>query len=180
MGLGKNFLNSVVTQVGRDTGRAISNQVYGDAHSIPIRRVNGKIYSQAENTEIHYNEAVTILEKDGYYSNFKLMDIALVSVIFFFTIPVAMVSVPFFLVRGYINISKKDTPYTKMVTVPTYVRDGRTSTGRRHTGYTQQKVSVKMPASEEEARKYKKRGYIYLAFAAAQVILFNLLLRGGL
>lgn len=35
--LGKGFLRSAVNQVGRDGGRVISNQVYGDAHSTPIR-----------------------------------------------------------------------------------------------------------------------------------------------
>lgn len=40
--LGKGFLRSAVNQVGRDGGRVISNQVYGDAHSAPIREVGAQ------------------------------------------------------------------------------------------------------------------------------------------
>lgn len=35
--LAKGFVRSAVNQVGRDGGRVISNQVYGDAHSTPVR-----------------------------------------------------------------------------------------------------------------------------------------------
>ena len=40
--LGKGFIRSAVNQVGRDGGRVISNQVYGDAHSTPIRGVGAQ------------------------------------------------------------------------------------------------------------------------------------------
>lgn len=36
---GEKFLTSTVNQVGRDLGKVISNQLFGDAHSTPIRRV---------------------------------------------------------------------------------------------------------------------------------------------
>lgn len=37
--LGKGFIRSAVNQVGRDTGKVISNKIYGDSHSTPIRNV---------------------------------------------------------------------------------------------------------------------------------------------
>lgn len=33
------FLNSVISQLGRDTGKVLSNSVFGDAHSTPIRMI---------------------------------------------------------------------------------------------------------------------------------------------
>ena len=33
--LAKGFIRSAVNQVGRDGGKIISNQIYGDAHSTP-------------------------------------------------------------------------------------------------------------------------------------------------
>ena len=36
------FISSMIHQVGRDTGKVISNAVYKDAHATPVRRV----YSQ--------------------------------------------------------------------------------------------------------------------------------------
>lgn len=38
--LGKGFIRSAVNQVGRDTGKVFSNNIYGDAHATPIRNVN--------------------------------------------------------------------------------------------------------------------------------------------
>ena len=35
------FLNSVIRQLGRDTGKVLSNAVFKDAHSTPIRMVRG-------------------------------------------------------------------------------------------------------------------------------------------
>lgn len=35
----KGFMRSAVNQVGRDGGRVVSNQIYGDAHSAPIRGI---------------------------------------------------------------------------------------------------------------------------------------------
>lgn len=37
--LAKTFIRSVVRQVGRDSGKVISNKMYGDAHSTPVRIV---------------------------------------------------------------------------------------------------------------------------------------------
>jgi len=36
------FLRSAINQVGRDMGRVVSNQVFKDAHSIPIRRARSR------------------------------------------------------------------------------------------------------------------------------------------
>ena len=38
--LAKGFVRSAVNQVGRDAGRVVSNNIYGDAHSIPHRNVS--------------------------------------------------------------------------------------------------------------------------------------------
>lgn len=43
--LGKDFVRSAVKQVGRDGGKVISNHVYGDGHSTPVREVGGAEYS---------------------------------------------------------------------------------------------------------------------------------------
>ena len=43
--LGKGFIRSAVNQVGRDGGKVISNSLYGDAHSTPIRRA-GQAYAE--------------------------------------------------------------------------------------------------------------------------------------
>lgn len=46
--LAKGFVRSAVNQVGRDGGRVISNQIYGDAHSTPIRNAGGNQQQHSE------------------------------------------------------------------------------------------------------------------------------------
>lgn len=41
MKIGKTFVNSMVREVGRNYGKAISNKLLGDKHSTPYRRVGG-------------------------------------------------------------------------------------------------------------------------------------------
>ncbi|MDG2370986.1 MAG: hypothetical protein P8L83_00015 [Flavobacteriaceae bacterium] len=41
MGLGKTFTNSIVREIGRNLGKGVSNEVFGDWHSTPIRVVKG-------------------------------------------------------------------------------------------------------------------------------------------
>ena len=48
--LGEVFIKSVVRQVGRDTGKVISNKVYKDAHSTPIRMVSSDTSPQFSGT----------------------------------------------------------------------------------------------------------------------------------
>lgn len=42
MGLGNVFVRSVVREVGRNYGKAISNSLLGDKHSTPVRVVDGR------------------------------------------------------------------------------------------------------------------------------------------
>ncbi|MDO7740572.1 MAG: hypothetical protein MUP94_02740 [Flavobacteriales bacterium] len=44
--LGEAFLRAMVRQVGRDAGKVVSNQAFGDAHSTPIRMVRSADTSQ--------------------------------------------------------------------------------------------------------------------------------------
>lgn len=53
--LGKGFIRSAVNQVGRDAGKVVSNQVYGDAHSTPHRIVDNKtIHNNEDNESAEY------------------------------------------------------------------------------------------------------------------------------
>ena len=52
--LGDLFVKSVVRQVGRDTGKVISNKVFKDAHSTPIRIVSPDTSPQFSGTRRKY------------------------------------------------------------------------------------------------------------------------------
>ena len=44
--LAKGFVRSAVNQVGRDGGKVISNSIYGNAHSTPIRGIGKNTHNQ--------------------------------------------------------------------------------------------------------------------------------------
>lgn len=61
--LGKGFVRSAVNQVGRDYGKTISNQIFGDAHATPVRMVRAdkstvlsRVGVPDENNEIQYHK----------------------------------------------------------------------------------------------------------------------------
>jgi hypothetical protein len=63
MGLGSTFTNSIVREIGRNYGKAISNSLMGDSHSSPIR-INS---SNSTNNRKQYESKL-----DAYLSKFKI------------------------------------------------------------------------------------------------------------
>ena len=47
--LAKGFVRSTVNQVGRQTGNVIANNMYGNAHSVPVRTIGGYNYNPNKN-----------------------------------------------------------------------------------------------------------------------------------
>jgi len=43
MGLGDVFVRSIVREVGRNYGKAVSNSLLGNKHSTPVRMVSGHL-----------------------------------------------------------------------------------------------------------------------------------------
>ena len=66
-GLGKKFIDSVVGQIGRDAGRVVSNQVFGDAHAI-------KISSKASSDPVLLDEKHFISDEITNYSGAYIED----------------------------------------------------------------------------------------------------------
>lgn len=65
--LGKDFVRSAVKQVGRDGGKVISNHVYGDGHSTPVRGAGDSAdYRQIESGKIVNLEERSKAESAGY------------------------------------------------------------------------------------------------------------------
>ena len=68
-GLAKGFVRSAVNQVGRDAGRVVSNQIYGDAHSIPHRNVSsggaGRVYRASTNAYINTGDGLGMAARAG-------------------------------------------------------------------------------------------------------------------
>ena len=68
--LAKGFIRSAVNQVGRDGGKVISNSIYGNAHSTPIRGIgkntHNQFFDESTNEVISPEELRLRAEAEGF------------------------------------------------------------------------------------------------------------------
>lgn len=148
--LGKGLIRSAVNQIGRDGGRVVSNQLYGDAHSTPHRIVNN-------NTKpvIDGNDYVAQYAKEQTTTGIILR----VIFAFFFNLLGAAV----LLVYGLKKKSKSAfvTIY-RYEQVPIYRKDNRYKMGVRYTGDMTVKKKYYSEADENTAERNKRIANIYI------------------
>lgn len=148
--LGKGLIRSAVNQVGRDGGRVVSNQLYGDAHSTPHRIVN--------------NNAKPVIDGDDYvaqYAKEQTVTGVILRVIFAFFFNLLGAAV--LLVYGLKKKSKSafSTVY-RYEQMPIYVKDGRYKGGVRYTGDMIVKKKYYSEADENTAERNKRIANIYI------------------
>lgn len=148
--LGKGLIRSAVNQVGRDGGRVVSNQLYGDAHSTPHRIVN--------------NNAKPVIDGDDYvaqYAKEQTMTGIILRIIVAFVFNVFGAAV--LLVYGLKKKSKSafSTVY-RYEQMPIYVKDGRYRGGVRYTGDMTVKKKYYSEADENTAERNKRIANIYI------------------
>ena len=184
--LGKGFIRSAVNQVGRDTGKVISNNVYGDRHATPIRNVSystkdraylddieNKIISNAELREMAINEGfkpVYFRMNGCFFVGIKIflffMCVIFVSAslsesyTFIATVPPLLLSV-----FGLEKIFSKKIEMVKSVNVMQYVQDRRYKSGARPVGYTKKDVKIEIEANNEQLKIKRLIGICYFIFA---------------
>ena len=73
MGLGKTFTNSIVREVGRNYGKAISNSLLGDKHSTPHRIVGNNAVDRKRGRIYHndLDKAIQKFEIKGHQATFN-------------------------------------------------------------------------------------------------------------
>lgn len=160
----KSFLRSAVNQVGRDGGRVISNRVYGDQHSIPVRSASnggagqGDIVPPANRADlIRYGYVPEMLEL-GVFSYSALAIGAMI-------IPVLG---PFYwFYTGLKNLFKAKTRFYTFAQEPASVRDRRYQAGQRQDGYAQLKryAAGPVPAAASERAVFVAKGGLALLIA---------------
>ena len=57
---GEKLLSSAVHQVGRDLGKTISNQLFGDAHATPVRHIKSSQNQQLNLSSLPTDEMIKI------------------------------------------------------------------------------------------------------------------------
>ena len=163
----KSFLRSALNQAGRDGGRVISNRVYGDQHSIPVRSASnggagqGDIVPPAISGDradlIRYGYVPEMLEL-GVFSYIALAIGAMI-------IPVLG---PFYWVyAGLKNLFKAKTRFYAFAQEPVFVRDRRYQTGQRQDGSVPVKryAAEPVPAAASERAVFVAKGGLALLIA---------------
>lgn len=160
-GLAKGFVRSAVNQVGRDAGRVVSNNIYGDAHSIPHRNVSaggaGRI------------TGIGKVEDEGIQPIVPSVYVAWIwgFVGFLFSIVGGVV----LLIVGYRKLKNKYTAYGWQYTSQAvYVADGRYKRGEQYDGHQLTRRKVKIEADDYIIAKNEKIAKIYLYFGFAAVL----------
>lgn len=159
--LAKGFVRSTVNQVGRDTGRVISNKIYGDKHSTPVRGIiysDGNYYNKDSNELISSEEFNHKLNEDGYkiqhftsnpFVKAFLWCMGLIATIF---INIYEGGYWIFLAPGMLSImgtlkllaSFKTMTIYKNTNVGMYKTDMRHKEGKKYVGDTQQEIEYEV------------------------------------
>lgn len=175
--LGKGFIRSAVNQVGRDGGKVISNHLYGNAHSTPIRGIgmtdkneyidmeNGKFVSPDELRNKAMEEGFKC-SACKYSTATKIMWY----ILFLFFTSILFGSLPLLGIIPYIilfvigikKIFQKHIYMRKMETVTTFTADKRYKTGNRISGQSESLIEIKVPISRKEKGVTMKVGLLYI------------------
>lgn len=160
--LGKGFVRSAINQVGRDTGRLISNGLYGNKHSIPYRnnRYERSYYMDKEDRKFLY--------EDCKHPNFIIHCV----IAFFFSIfgGIGLLCYGLYL-RTKINIVQGNNFYE----CKTYITDNRHKSGVRYNGNTTYAMPFKRDATPEEINKNKNIANKYIIAGIIYIIILGLI-----
>lgn len=166
-GLAKGFIRSAVNQVGRDAGRVVSNNIYGDAHSTPHRNVSA--------SDTGRKTSVGQVEDDGIQPIIPSVGIAwfwgLVGLVF------SIIGGVILLIVGYRKLKNKHTAYGwQYESQAIYVADGRYKRGERYDGHQLTRRKVEIIADDYIMDRNEKIAKIYLYFGFAAVLGYILIM----
>lgn len=169
--LGKGFIRSAVNQVGRDGGKVISNNLYGNAHSTPIRNIcinsTNQYFDEITNEIVSPNELRERAGAEGFkpvvFRNKTIVKI----ICYILILPFSFLFLPAIglFIWGIRRLTKKYVYMKKTVTTANYVTDRRYKTGRRLNGYSNEDIAIKVPANSYERSALMKAGLIYIALS---------------
>lgn len=156
--LTKGFVRSAVNQVGRDGGRVVSNKVYGDRHSIPIRGVSnhGTVQVDGEVVSTDFKTEPLLTNKWWYYL-LILVTVPFMYWLYWF----------FFGGLGITYLNKKTTNVKVQRKVAVYTSDKRYKDGQRYVGQRMETELIPVEAAPEHLGRYKIKGVIHLLISVA-------------
>jgi hypothetical protein len=170
MGILKTFIHSTFREVGRNLGKGVSNELFGDWHSTPVRlagrRANkeGWDLNLVDDSEYDVSVQPEIPREGSYIAAFFW---GFIPPFWVLSIPVSIIAVISYMANGW--LFKKTNIYAK---VPMRRYDQRYSGGFREIGYTYVKLRSKRLKTLDEI----KHQQIYaLIFSSGVSIAFALM-----
>lgn len=186
--LAKGFVRSAVNQVGRDGGKVISNKLYGDKHSTPIKNISttdtGVYVNDITNEPISDADLRIKIKEEGFKISYKTSDIGVLlkiwgyilgiicSTILYAIYPILII-LPFMLFIGIIILKYRVSSVSayKYENIGTYSQDKRYRSGKRLVGYKKQRISFLIPANLEEKKVIMGISILYTILAISMPIL---------
>lgn len=131
--LGKIFIRSAVSQVGRDGGRVISSKVYGNKHAVPIRSINSELSDISNDSKENYANREELISA-GFRAELFSQNLIGNMLTFGggFITPILGPLFLFFI--SLRNIFRDRTRFYRMTHDVLFVRDNRYKTGTRANG----------------------------------------------
>ena len=162
--LAKGFVRSAVNQVGRDGSKVTSNQVYGNAHSTPVRVVSNS-KSQAHNID------TSNLIEEKEYVWVKLFWAIIISGL------LPILGGLIIIYRGFVNYNKKLVKMYRTESQSVYASDKRYKSGRRYEGTKQVKIPVKVEINDKQKRRTKIKSYGYFVIGITSIVIYPFVLK---
>ena len=185
--LAKGSIRSAVNPVGRAGGTVISNKLYGNNHSTPIRNVsaqNGIFYDETTSTPISKEELRERIKSEKFKKSYSISDIGILLKIWGYILGIICSSIlyaiypyliilPFLIFISFIIMKYriKSISVYKYKDVGIYQEDRRYKSGRRLAGFKREKESFLIPATENEQRTILYICIFYAILAISMPIL---------
>lgn len=168
MNLFKTFIRSAVSQVGRDSGKVVSNKIYGDKHASPVKVTSSNTISKEQKGDIVVYANFTPDQAKTIRDNFKLQSKGLGWA--WLLVPVVAL-IPFlspllFLFGAIAFFSYNESNYFRFKEVPNIVPDNRYKSGERQDGNKTIIEQYIIPANSEEKKPYMITGFLFLILLA--------------
>jgi len=173
--LAKGFVRSAVNQVGRDYGRTISNQLYGDAHSVPVRSAGNNSNFSAYDTGNSIPPSLPNSNNSPQNVTIKIPGTGkyvLWIIFLFFTMGLGGIIM---IISGIIKLKSSTAPCYYTVTEEQRKADARYSLGYRVIGYKEVRKETKVSKSqidESTLTQYHDHAKKYIIIGVVAILLY--------
>lgn len=162
--LAKGFIQSAINQVGRDGGKVVSNNIYGNSHSTPINSIEN-VVEESIVSQGNIEENPNLITKKEY----PLLKIFYAIILSIFLPIIGSLIV---LYRAFVNLNAKHMTYYRLESKSVYSKDNRFKDGKRYEGSKTVKVPVKIHITEQEKKVKTLKGISYLIISLSFLALF--------